>query len=101
MTVTIPRDLLSDLPGAAPRFHRMWVGAWLLAGDRRLSRSECRDVLARAAKLWPSQQLDRVGRLSVLSILLELEKLGVVTGIVGDLSGGFRIEVAERWSAVA
>ncbi len=81
---TIPRALLSDLPGAPASCLRLWVTAWVLAGDRRFGRSDlgaCLELFRSAAKLWPSDRLQRAGRLTVVSILLELEALGVVTGI--------------------
>lgn len=96
--VTIPRDLLSDLPGAPASCLRLWVTAWVLAGDRRLSRAECAEVMRAAAKLWPSDRLQRAGRLTVVSILLELEAMGVVT-CVEPSGDGFACTVCGEESA--
>lgn len=98
MTTTIPKDLLSDLPGAPASCLRLWVTAWVLAGDRRFGRSElaaCREVFVAAAKLWSSDRLQRSGRLTVVSILLELEAMGVVT-CVEPSGDGFACTVVER-----
>ena len=100
-SVTLPRSLLSDLPGAPASCLRLWVTAWVLAGDRRFGRSElaaCREVFVAAAKLWPRDRLNRPGRLTVVSILLELEAMGVVTAIEA-VFGGYRCTVCGEETA--
>lgn len=89
--VWVPKDLLDDLARAPERSQRLLVTAWVLTqgphDDRR--------ALVRAAELWPPDALKRRARLTVLSVLLELEQLGVVSGVRED-GDGFSVTVGER-----
>lgn len=100
----VPRSLLRELDGsttrraAPPSCLRVLVTVWVLAGDRSLTRAEFRELGHRARALWPEQTLRRSGRISVLSVLLELEALGVVSGVEPS-EDGFGCVVREERAA--
>ena len=102
--VTVPSSLLTALDGrttrraAPPSCLRVLVTVWVLAGDRSLTRAEFRELGYRARALWPEQAFRRQGRLSVLSVLLELDALGVVSGVEA-CEDGFRCVVREERAA--
>lgn len=91
----IPKDLLSDLPDAPPGALRLYVTLWALAVDDHTPRWDVehwRAVRQRVRGVWPLERLRRRGRLTVVSILLELEELGAVRG-VERTADGFAFQV--------
>lgn len=103
MTVLVPRDLLCELDGstgraAPPSTMRVLVTVWVLVGGRGLSRTDFRTVGLRARALWPSERLNRGGRLTVLGVLLELDTLGVVSSVTAN-GRDFEVTVGEEQAA--
>ncbi len=92
----MPRDLLVELERAPERSQRLLVTAWVLTGGKH---DDVR-ALRRAAELWPPDALKRQGRPTVLSILLELEGLGVVSDVT-ERGEFFEVLVRERRAACA
>lgn len=69
--ILVPKDLIAGL--SMPQHERLLVTAWVLSWPRMSTR----ETFYEARSLWPGNRLRSPGRLSVLSILLELEALGV------------------------
>ena|SRR3990167_5521490 len=104
MNVLVPSDLLIELDGthtaraAPPGCMRLLVTMWVLAGQQNPTRAELRALGHRARELWPSTLYARPGRITVLGVLLELERLGIVTGIEREATG-FLVRVREERAA--
>lgn len=84
----VPKDLLDGLERLHERYQRLLVTGWALDPHRADTRGVYREALA----LWPPAALARPARLTVLSVLLELEQLGVV-GDIREAGAGFEVEL--------
>ncbi len=77
VTVDVPKDLLDVIAAGHESSQRLLVTAWVLTEGPQ----DDERALRRAVELWPPDALKRRGRPTVLSILLELEGLGVVSAV--------------------
>jgi hypothetical protein len=82
----VPKWLLDPIAGAPERSRRLLVTGWVLSSGP----GDDERALREAARLWPPDPLKRPGRCTVLSILLELEQLGVVSD-VREAGGDFEV----------
>lgn len=87
----VPKDLLDGLERLHERYQRLLVTGWVLDPHR----ADTTAVYREAHRLWPPAALERTARLTVLSVLLELEQLGVVHSIEED-GVGFRVQLGAR-----
>lgn len=85
----IPRDLFDGHPVWSPRFRRLAVTAFVLCGPTELI---SREQHQQAMELW-GQRLERDGRVTVASALIELESLGACRDIQEHDAHLFSVEV--------
>lgn len=89
--VLVPRDLLTEIEGASARHKRLLVTGWVLGYEQR----DPLPALHRASEWWATARLERAGRsLSVLSVLLELETLGICSNVGVKDAEFFTVDVA-------
>jgi hypothetical protein len=86
LTLYVPCDLLDGL--SSVRHKRLVVAAWLRSGGD----TDDDRALRWAGSQWAPERLGRPGRVSVLSILLELEAMGLCR-VVAKVNGAVEVEV--------
>ena len=90
-SVWVPGDLFKEIAESDTREKRLCLAGWVL-GRVDASIDGAADGIARARATWPANALEKPGRVSVLSALLEGHKLGLWGVPVKD-GVGFRVEV--------
>lgn len=93
--IPVPRDLLDEIRTAPPRAKRLLVTAWVY--ERSWRKGDVEAIYA-AEHFWCDFDLDRIGRITVTSVLMELQKLGLI--VVDHVDGPFvYVEMASHREA--